>query len=102
MTDTITLSVEAWRGSLSCFCYTVYWKDDFNVDLPTWKYKPFYNIKEAKGFAKKMWKQCTKVKLKPYILETIVPCNFFKKEVFRKLNIADRDKYKYNYIKRVW
>ena len=85
-----------------CLCYNVYWKDNLNIDMNTWKFKAFYNIKDAKKFAKKVWKQYKSTKLKPYILEKIVPCTFFKKELYLSLTQVNKDKYTYNYARRVW
>ena len=94
---------EELRNSSWCFCYNVYWKNNFNIDGIEWKYKSFHNKKDAKAFAKKMWKEYKEYhRLKPYILEKIVPCNFFKKELFLSLTIIDKDKYAWNYVRRVW
>ena len=101
-TDYIKNKYEEARRANWCLCYNVYWKDTFNIDTHMWKFKAFYNIKDAKKFAKKMWKQYKSTKLKPYILEMIVPCTFFKKEAYLNLTQINKDKYEYNYTRRVW
>lgn len=92
---------ELLRHDSWCFCYNVYWKDKLYLDSPTWRFKSFGNKRDAKNFAKKMWKENKETKLKPYILEKIVPCTIFKKELFLTLTIVNPDKYGYNYVRRI-
>ena len=98
---TFTINREL-RENTYCFCYKVYWKNNYTIDTNLWKSKCFHNFKDAKAFAKKMWKEYKQHKLKPYILETIVRSDYFKEELFYGLKIVDKDKYEYNYIRRAW
>ena len=98
---TFTINREL-RENTYCFCYKVYWKDNFIVDSNLWRTKPFHNLKDAKAFAKKMWKEYKQHKLKPYILEKIVRSDYFKEELFYDLKKVEKEKYEYNYIRKVW
>ena len=90
------------RMNMWCFCYCVFWKQKHMVERRDWYQKDFCNLKEAKAFAKKMWKEHRNSELKPYIIEMIVPCQFFKEELFSKLKKVDIEKYRYDYTRRVW
>jgi hypothetical protein len=98
---TCNVSEELRRNSW-CYCYNVYWKDNRNIDAREWKCTAFYSLREAKEFAKGIWKKYKAHKLKPYILEKVVPCTFFKKDVFIALTIVDEKKFGYDYIRKVW
>lgn len=98
---TFTINREL-RENTYCFCYKVYWKDNISIDTNLWKNKCFHNFKDAKAFAKKMWKKYKQHKLKSYILEKIVRSDYFKEELFYGLKIVDKDKYEHNYLRRVW
>ena len=91
------------RNELWCFCYTVYWKDFSNIIREEWKRKQFSTKKEAIEFYKKMKKEYSLIPLKPYILEHIVPCSFFKVDLFEKgmLFIVNPEKYEYGYARKV-
>ena len=93
---------QSLRENTHCFCYRVYWKNNYTVDTNLWKSTSFYNFKDAKAFAKSMWKKYKQHKLKPYILETIVRSDYFKEELFYSLKIVDKEKYEYNYVRKVW
>jgi hypothetical protein len=70
---------EEWREHTYVYCYTVFWKEKRNLTSTMWYQKPFASKKEAKAFAKK--KKDKSIKLKPYILKTVVHGNYFRKDV---------------------
>ena len=69
------------------YCYTVFWKEKFNLSSAMWYQKPFASKKNAKTFAKK--KKDKTIKLKPYILRTTVYRGYFRTDV--KVEEAYRD-----------
>jgi len=77
--STSTLTEEELRERINVYCYTVYWKEKFNFTTTMWYHKPFASKKDAKAFAKK--KKDKAIKLKPYILKTVVHGNYFRKDV---------------------
>ena len=71
---------EEWREQHAyVYCYTVFWKEKFNLCSAMWYQKPFANKKDAKAFAKK--KKDKTIKLKPYILRTTVHRCYFREDV---------------------
>lgn len=73
---------EEWnREHLNVYCYTVYWKEIYNYSTAMWYQKPFASKKNAKAFAKKKKKENTSIKLKPYILKTVVHGKYFRLDV---------------------
>lgn len=77
---TSTVNPEEWKREHSnVYCYTVYWKEHFNYSTAMWYQKPFASKKDAKTFAKK--KKNKLIKLKPYILKTIVHGKYFRLDV---------------------
>jgi hypothetical protein len=93
----------ALRQDLWCLSYTVFWKVRENIFVPHWKQKTFCSLKEARLFAKKMWKENKFIGLKPYILEEVVPCQVFKDELLRqgKLTIVDETRVAFDYFQVV-
>ena len=76
---TSTYTEEEWREHEYVYCYTVYWKEKFNLTSTMWYQKPFANKKDAKTFAKK--KKDKSIKLKPYILRTTVHGSYFREDI---------------------
>lgn len=77
---TSTVSPEEWnRAHGYVYCYTVYWKEKRNLTSTMWYQKPFASKKEAKAFAKKY--RDKSIKLKPYIIRSVVHGAYFKKDV---------------------
>ena len=70
---------EEMRAHTYVYCYTVYWKEKFNLILNTWYQKPFASKKDAKAFAKK--KKDKSIRLNPYIIRKIVPATYFRIDV---------------------
>lgn len=87
--STSTYTEEEWRAHTFVYCYTVYWKENFNFTSNTWYHKPFASKKNAKTFAKK--KKNKAIKLKPYILRTTVYGNYFRKDVKVEMAYGDHD-----------
>lgn len=77
---TSTVLPEEWeREHSNVYCYRVYWKEHFNYAESTWYQKQFASKKEAKAFAKK--KKDKTIKLKPYILKTVVHGKYFRIDI---------------------
>lgn len=80
---------EEWRAHTYVYCYTVYWKENRNLTSTMWYQKPFASKKEAKAFAKK--KKDKTVKLKPYIIKTVVRGDYFRQDVEVEIVYGDHD-----------
>lgn len=96
MSNEYLLEEEQRRNSY-VYCYTVFWKENFNFTSAMWYQKPFANKNDAKKFAKK--KKSKTIKLKPYILKTVVYGGYFRKDV--KVEITEQKSYNYAEVIKV-